>query len=99
MTNIYLDLDRDRIIAVLKEVYTTSQEILGVEFLCSSEEFVDKIQPYLDSNRVSTGVLMDLPSRKYPELKIEINLRTKKAIARMNNRNQRILLNRYLTKL
>lgn len=100
MTNkIELDLDRDRIRTILKEAYSVSKDILETEFSITNEEFVSKITPYLDSNRISTVVSLNLPSEKYPELVIEINIRKKKLIARMGNNKLRIELNRFLTKL
>jgi hypothetical protein len=96
---IELDLDRNRIKSILKEAYSVSQDILETKFDITDEEFVSKINPYLDCNRISTTVSLNLPSRKYPELVIEISLRKKKLIARMANDNIRIHLNRFLTQL
>jgi hypothetical protein len=73
--------------------------MLGVDFNIDQQTFVDKINLYLDSNRVSTPVQLSLPSEKYPELIIEVNLRQKSVFARIGNRDKQILLNRYLTKL
>lgn len=94
-----LDLDRDRIKTVLREVYNICHEVLETTFDLSVDDFVSKINPYIDSNRISISVTINLPSRKYPELLIEINLRRKGVIARLRNREKRILLNRYLTSL
>ena len=99
MIKIELDLDRERIKAILKEAYSVSKDILETEFTLTYEEFVSKIKPYLDSNRISSIVSLSLPSRKYPELIIEVNIRRKKLIARMKNDKLRIELNRFLTKL
>lgn len=96
---IELDLDRDRIKSILYETYKVCSDTLKTEFIITVDEFVSRINSYLDSNRVCVSVLLNLPSRKYPEMKIEINLRRKKVIARMINRKEKILLNRYLTKL
>jgi len=96
---IELDLDRDRIKSILSEVYLTCKDILSVTFNITSEEFISQIDKFLNSNRVSISVLIPLPSDKYPDLKIEVNLRNKKVIARMSNRVKRILINRYITKL
>jgi len=96
---IHLDLDRNRIKAVLNETYTVCKDVLGVDFFLTAEEFVGKIDPYLDSNRVSSSVEIRLPSKRYPELKIEVDLRRRGVIARLVNRDTRVLLNRYLTKL
>ena len=96
---IELDLDRDRIKSILFEVYNVCIDILGVKFFITAEEFVSKISPFLNSNRVSIPVLLNLPCSKYPELNIEVDIRKKKVIARMANKKLRILLNRYLTKL
>ena len=96
---IYLDLDRDRIRTVLRETYNACKDILGADLLITIDDFAGKIDPFLDSNRVSTTVILHLPSRRYPELKIELNLRKKSVIARMLNNYKRIELNRFLTKL
>jgi len=96
---IELDLDKDRIKSVLSETYSICEDMLGVSFNITVEEFVKKIKIFLDSNRVSTPVLLNLPSRQYPELIIEVNPRKKSVIARMANKKKRIFLNRYLTKL
>ena len=96
---IFIDLDRARIKNVLSEAYESCRDTLGVDFDIEQQSFVDKINPYLDSNRVSTLVQLRLPSHRYPEFIIEVNLRKKSVFARMANRNKQILLNRYLTKL
>ena len=96
---IKLDLDRDRIKAVLKEAYEVCQDTLVASFDIGCDVFVSRIDPYLDCNRISTVVGLHLPSRKYPELVIEIDLRRKKIIARMTNDRVRTHLNRFLTKL
>ena len=96
---IELDLDKDRIKSVLIETYSVCENMLEVQFNISVKEFVEKVDVFLDSNRVSTPFLLNLPSPKYPELKIEVNPRKKSVIARMTNRKKRIFLNRYLTKL
>jgi hypothetical protein len=83
----------------LLETYNTCKDTLEVDFSITAEEFISKINPYMDSNRVSIPVSIPLPSRRYPELMIEINFRKKSVIARMHNRNTRINLNRYLTHL
>jgi len=94
-----LGIDRNRIKTVLREAYSACQEALGTEFNISEDDFVSKIDPYLECNRISTPVQLSLPSRNYPELIIEVNLRKKGVIARMSNRDKRIFLNRYLTVL
>lgn len=96
---IELDLDRNRIKSILHETYRVCADTLGIKFDITENEFVSKINPYLDSNRVSVSVLLGLPSHRYPEMGIEVDIRKKKIIARMANRKKRILLNRYLTKL
>jgi hypothetical protein len=96
---IELDLDRDRIKSILSETYSICEDMLGVQFNITIEEFVGKINIFLDSNRVTIPVLLNLPSRQYPELKIEVDPRKKSVRARMAQRKKRIFLNRYLTKL
>lgn len=96
---IELDLDRDRIRIILREAYRVCGETLGVKFDITVDEFVSKINTHLESNRVAVPVLLSLPSYSYPDMGIEVNIRKKKLIARMEHRKKRILLNRYLTKL
>lgn len=101
--DIVLDLDRDRIRTILGESYSACEDLLGVKFEISQEEFVSKINPYLDSNRVSIPVRIDLPTRKYPGMVIEVDLRRKKVFARIpsNRRNhpKQVYVNRYLKNL
>ena len=97
--SIELDIDRDRIKTILQECYRICEDTLGVKFLIDSDKFVSKINVYLKSNRVAVPVYISLPSKKYPELTVEVDIRNRKLIARMGNRKMRILLNRYLTKL
>lgn len=85
---IYLDLDRNRIRSVLSETYRNCKDILDVEFDLSEEEFISGIQPYLDSNRVSTPVLIGLPSQRYPGMCIEVDLRRAKVFARIPSRKR-----------
>jgi hypothetical protein len=100
---IILDLDRERIRTILKESYTACEDLLGVKFEISQEEFVSKINPYLDSNRVSIPVRIDLPTRKYPGMVIEVDLRRKKVFARIpshrRNHPKQVYINRYLKSL
>ena len=96
---ISLDIDKNRIRDVLKETYTICQEILKVDFYVTQDEFVSKIDPFLESNRISTAVSLGLPSHRYPEMLIEVNVRKRGVIARMNDKNKRIYLNRILTNL
>jgi len=96
---IELDLDRDRIKLILLETYSICKDMLEVEFNTTVDDFVKQINVYLDSNRVTGSVLLSLPSRPYPEMRIEVNLRKKSVIARMVNKKKRIFLNRVLTKL
>ncbi len=96
---IELDLDRDRIKTVLETTYKTCVDMLGIKFNISVEDFVSQVNKYIDSNRVTIPVTIFLPSDKYPDLRIEVNLRKKSVIARMKNRKKRIFINRFLTKL
>lgn len=96
---IELDLDRKRIKSVLTETYRVSADILGIEFAITENDFVSKIDPFLESNRVSVPVTLYLPSRKYPGMYFDVDLRKKSVIVRLPNRKKRIELNRYLTKL
>lgn len=97
---IVLDINRDRIKSVLSETYTICAEQLNVEFDKTQEEFVRQIDPYLDSNRVSIPVFLELPSARYPGLRIEVNLRRQKVFARIPSRKRhhpkQVLLNKYL---
>lgn len=94
--NIELDLDRVRIRAILSEAYIICREILETDFNITAEDFIAKMDVYLDSNRVTTIVHLSLSSRKYPNLQIEVDPRRKSVIARLSNRDKRIILNRYL---
>jgi hypothetical protein len=93
---IELDLDRQRIKDVLGAAYDHCRDTLEAEFFYSKEIFVSKIDVYLDSNRVAIPVTLPLPSKKFPELLIEVNLRRKKVFARMANKNKQANLNYYL---
>ena len=97
---IYLDLDRQRIRDVLSETYRIAAEVLETEFNITSEEFASKIEPFLGSNRVSLPVFINLPSRLYPDLKIEVNLRRQKVFARIparkGNHPKQVLLNHHI---
>ena len=95
-TQLFLDLNRDRIKEVLLETYDICQNQLDVEFTILREDFAAKINPYLDSNRVSIPVFISLPSHKFPELVIEVNLRRKGVFARMGHRKKQAELNYYL---
>lgn len=98
-----LDLDHDRIKTVLGESYSICKDLLNTEFNISKEKFVSKINPYLESNRISTPVRIGLPTRKYPGLAIEVNLRRKKVFARIPSRKRnhpkQVYINRYLKNL
>lgn len=91
-----LGLDRERIKSVLQEAYKSCGEMLGVEFAISSEQFVASVNLYVESNRVSIPVALHLPSKQYPELVIEVNLRRKSVFARMISRKKQAYLNKFL---
>jgi hypothetical protein len=93
---IVLDLDRDRIKTVIREAYKISREFLSTEFQISVDDFVSKINPYLDSNRVTIPVTLYLPSKKYPGMKIEVDLRRKKVFARLHPPSKQATLNHML---
>lgn len=103
MPDIFLDLDRNRIKTVLTETYRQCQDILGTEMDIPEDVFISKVNPYLDSNRISTPVLLDLPCRQYPGLAIEVDLRRQKVFARIPSRRRyhpkQVILNRYLKHL
>jgi len=88
-----LDLDRDRIHTILGAAYRTLAETLNPGFMISEDLFVDSVNKYLDSNRVAIPVQLCLPSRKYPDLKIEEDLRRRKLTARMYNAKQPAKIN------
>jgi hypothetical protein len=94
--NIALDLDRVRIRDVLMEAYRGCSDLLGTGFDVTPEGFASQIDAYLESNRVSIPVLIPLPSRRYPELRIEVDLRRKKVFARMASRTKQALVNHFL---
>ena len=97
--HITLDFDRERIKTVLLETYKISKEFLETEFQISSEEFVSKVNPYLDSNRVSIPVFLDLPTSDYIGMKIEVDLRRKKVFSRMYPKKVQATLNHLLKAL
>jgi hypothetical protein len=71
--------------------------MLGMTSSITENEFVEKINPYLDSNRVYGIVQLFLPSKEYPELRIDVNIRRKSVFARMANLKLQAHVNRYLT--
>lgn len=91
-----IDLDRNRIKTVLQETYNISKNFLGTEFLITSDEFVSKINPYLDSNRVTIPVSLDLPSKKFPGMRIDVDIRRKKVFARVHPPSKQATLNHML---
>jgi hypothetical protein len=94
-----IDLDRNRIKIVLREAYKISKEFLCTEFEITEDEFVSKIDPFLDSNRVTIPVPVALPSKKYPGMRIEVNLRQKKVFARLHPPSKQATLNHMLKAL
>lgn len=95
-----LDIDRDRVKAILAEAYQNCSDVLGVEFGLTQEQFVARINVFLESNRVaSVPIPINLPSKRYPELIIEVNIQKKSVIARMVNKKLQAHLNRFLTSL
>jgi len=96
---IVLDLDRDRIRAIVRESYTAVRDMLSTDPRVTEEAFVASIDPYLNSNRVTNAVTLYLPSKQYPEMRIEVNLRRKSVIARMANRKKQAYVNHFLTNL
>lgn len=101
--NLFLDLDRERIRTIVSEAYTICQSTLETDFLVSVEDLLSKVNMYLDTNRISIEIRLDLPSRKYPGMVLEINLQKKKIFARIpshaRNHPKQVLVNRFLKAL
>lgn len=96
---IVLDLDKTRIKDILEEAYRGCSDLLGTDFDITPEEFSSKIDVFLDSNRVTIPVTLPLPSRKFPDLRIEVDLRRKKVFGRLRSKSKQALVNRYLKNL
>jgi hypothetical protein len=94
-----LDLDRNRIKTILREAYNISRDFLGVEFSITADEFVSKINPYLDSNRVAIPVALELPTKKFPGMRIEVDFKRKKVFARVHPPSKQATLNHMLKAL
>jgi hypothetical protein len=93
---IELDIDHHRLHDILEETYRICQDVLMVDFFVSQEDFIKSIDKYVECNRVSVPVRLPLPSKRYPELEIEVDPRKKSVISRMAERKLRIHLNRFL---
>ena len=91
-----LDLDRDRIKTVLREAYDISKDFLNTDFSITADDFVAKIDPYLDSNRVTIPISLELPSKKFPGMRIELDFRRKKVFARVHPPSKQATLNHML---
>jgi hypothetical protein len=96
---IELDLDRDRIRTVLAEAYEICKDFLNVAFDIEKDQFVSRIDPFLNSNRVSIPILLDLPNKSYPGMKIEIDLRRRKSKVWMFPKSKQATLNHLLKAL
>jgi len=96
---IILDLDLDRIRTIMHEAYKACADMLQVEFTITEDEFVARAEPFLTSNRISTAFPIRLPSKKYPEMVIEVNPRRKSVFARMVNAKKQAYLNYFLNAL
>lgn len=97
--SIRLDLDKERIRAVLREAYSTVRDLLTVAHFETEQEFVSKADKYIESNRVSIPFTLTLGSRPYPDLVIDVDPRKCSVFARFNNRNKQAEINRYLKAL
>ena len=97
---IVFDIDWVRVKDILAESYRGCADILGIDaYNITIEDFVSKINIYMNSNRVSIPVRIPLPSRLYPELHIEVDLRRRKVFARMASRKKQALINHFLKTL
>jgi len=91
-----IDLDRDRIKTVVREAYNISKDFLVVEFSITSDEFVAQLDPYLDSNRVTIPISLNLPSKKYPGMRMDVDFRQRKVFARVHPPSKQATLNHML---
>jgi hypothetical protein len=96
---IELDLDRDRIKTVLSESYEICKGFLQINFDIEKDQFVSRIDPFLNCNRISIPVQIDLPSKNFPGMKIEVDLRRKKVMVRMFPKSKQAVLNHMLKAL
>jgi hypothetical protein len=94
-----IDLDRDRIRTVVREAYNISKEFLVTDFSITVDEFVGKLSPYLDSNRVTIPISLELPSKKYPGMRLDIDFRRRKVFARIHPPSKQATLNHMLKAL
>jgi hypothetical protein len=94
-----IDLDRDRIKTVVREAYNISKEFLVTEFSVTADEFVAKLSPYLDSNRVTIPISLELPSKKYPGMRLDVDFRRRKVFARVHPPSKQATLNHMLKAL
>ena len=94
-----LDLDRDRIRTVVREAYKISSDFLVTDFLISADDFVAQLTPYLDSNRVTIPISLDLPSKKYPGMRLDVDFRRRKVFARVHPPSKQATLNHMLKAL
>ena len=94
-----IDLDRDRIKTVVREAYKISSDFLVTDFLISVDDFVALLNPYLDSNRVTIPISLELPSKKYPGMRLDVDLRRRKVFARVHPPFKQATLNHMLKAL
>ena len=94
-----IDLDRDRIRTVVREAYKISSDFLVVTFDITVDDFVARLTPYLDSNRVTLPISLELPSKKYPGMRIDVDFRRKSVFARVHPPSKQATLNHMLKAL
>lgn len=97
---IVLDIDRNRIRVILEQAYVICADSLGTDFDISERDFVAQIEPYLQSNRVvSVPVYLPLPSKRYPGMKIRVNIQKKQVFVLVHPKSKQAFLNHMLRML
>jgi hypothetical protein len=93
---IELDLDGERLRAIIGEAYNICKDYLQTDFDISREQLIAKINPYLECNRISIPIRLELPCKSFPGMIIEVKLRSKKVMVRMFPKRHQVTLNHML---
>lgn len=96
MDRIKLDLDRDRIKAIVEEALRMIYEYVGGDFLISKDEIMDRVSTILENGMVSSQFFLKLGSTKIPDLELRVDPIKKKVLCKSTFRKRVTEINYFM---
>jgi hypothetical protein len=77
---IFIDIDRDRILEIVEASYDFVVEFAQCEFFRSKDDILSEVKAILDSNRVSTVFNVDFSNTYIEDFQLRVDVRRKEVL-------------------